>query len=202
MKLIASHTSPFARKVRVLLEEKRIAHQLMEENVWSADTAVTRYNPLTKIPTLILDNGETLFDSAVITEYLDALSAPAFIPASGLERARVRRDEALADGLCDAAVGIVLERKREAMRQDAGWVARQRGKVETAITAFSQALGERPWLQGDRLSLSDIAAGCALFYVEFRLPEITWRKSHENLSAFADRLDARPSFASTRPPRG
>ncbi len=199
MKVIASHTSPYARKVRVMLAEKGIACELMEENVWSPSTQVTRFNPVTKIPALILDDGNVLYDSSVITEYLDTLAAPALIPASGLARALVRRDESLADAICDAAVGLVLERKREAMRQDPGSLERQRGKIDSGLAAVASALGNRPWLHGE-LTLADLAVGCALLYIEFRLPEVGWRIAHPNLSALADRLSARPSFSSTRPP--
>jgi len=200
MKLIASHTSPYARKVRVVLAEKQLRCELVEENVWSADSKVPRYNPLNKIPALVLDDGTCLYDSSVITEYLDTLSAPALIPGAGLERARVRCTESLADGICDAAVAIVLERKRESARQDPGWIDRQRAKIDAGAAALSQALGDRAWLGGAAPALGDLAAGCALFYVAFRLPEVGWRARHANLAAWATRLESRASFATTRPP--
>nr|WP_171161200.1 glutathione S-transferase C-terminal domain-containing protein [Usitatibacter palustris] len=200
MKLIASHTSPYARKVRVVLAEKQIACDLVEENVWSPASTVPRHNPLNKIPTLILDDGTSLFDSSVITEYLDTLGGPPLIPGAGLERAHVRCDESLADGICDAALTIVLERKREAMRQDPTWMDRQRGKIDAGIEGLAKQLGDRPWLNGKTMTLADLAAGCALFYVAFRLPEIDWRSKHPNLAGYAAKLDARPSFAGTRPP--
>ena len=200
MKLIASHTSPYARKVRVVLAEKRLACDLVEENVWSATSSVPRYNPLNKIPTLILDDGTSLYDSSVITEYLDTLAGPTLIPGAGLDRARVRCGESLADGICDAAVAIVLERKREPLRQDPAWLERQRSKVDAGVDGLAKELGDRPWLDGQAMTLADLAAGCALFYVEFRLPEVGWRAKHPNLAAWAPKLEARPSFTSTRPP--
>jgi glutathione S-transferase len=200
MKLIASHTSPYARKVRVMLAEKKLACELMEENVWAATTQVTRFNPLTKIPALVLDDGTSLYDSSVITEYLDTLSAPALIPAAGLARALVRRDESLADGICDAAVAIVLEKKRDAPRQDPAWMERQRGKIDAATEALARALGQSEYFQGRAFSLADLAIGCALFYVEFRLPEVGWRAKYPALKAWAERIEARPSFTATRPP--
>jgi glutathione S-transferase len=200
MKLIASQTSPYARKVRVMLAEKKITCELMEENVWSATTQVTRYNPLTKIPALILDDGTCLYDSSVITEYLDTLSSPALIPQAGHARALVRRDESLADGICDAAVAIVLERKREAARQDPGWMERQRGKIDTAVAALAGALGQSQYFHGQAFSLADLAIGCALFYVEFRLPEVGWRAKYPGLKAWGERVEARASFAGTKPP--
>jgi glutathione S-transferase len=200
MKLIGSKTSPYVRKARVVLAEKNLPYEMVEENVWNAATSVTRFNPLTKVPVLALDDGECLYDSSVITEYLDSLSQPALIPPGGLERARARRDESLADGICDAAVGVVLERKREALRQDAAVLERHRAKVEAGIAAFAKALDDREWLAGDAPRLPDLAAGCALFYVEFRLPEVGWRSHYPNLRRWAERLEARPSFSSTRPP--
>jgi glutathione S-transferase len=200
MKLIGSKTSPYVRKVRVVCAEKRLACDLVEENVWSATTAVGRYNPLTKVPVLVLDDGTCLYDSVVITEYLDTLAFPALIPPTGLARAVAKRGEALADGICDAAVGIVLERKRETLRQDPPTIDRQRAKIDASIAALSTELGGREWLGGDSPGLADLAAGCALFYVEFRLPEVGWRARHANLESWAGRLEARASFSSTRPP--
>jgi len=197
MKLVGSLTSPYVRKVRVLLAEKRLAYDLIEESAWVAGTTVPRYNPLNKVPALVMDDGEAIYDSAVITEYLDALCSPALIPAEPGARARVRRDEALGDGLMDAGVTVFLERKREAARQDPAWIARQRDKIDAGLAAWSRALAAR----GDRgaLTLGDIACGCALFWFEFRLPELRWRDDPA-LDAWARTLESRPSFASTRPP--
>ena len=200
MKLIGSKTSPYVRKARVLLAEKKIPYEFVEENVWGATTQVTRFNPLTKVPVLVLDDGTCLYDSSVITEYVDTLAQPALIPPPGLGRALARRGESLADGLCDAAVAIVLERKRESARQDPGSMERARSKLDAGSAALSAALGEREWLDGAAPGLADLAAGCALFYLEFRLPEVGWRARHDNLRRWAERLEARPSFASTRPP--
>ncbi len=200
MKLIGTKTSPYVRKARVLLAEKKLPYDFVEENVWAATTQVGRHNPLTKVPVLVLDDGTSLYDSSVITEYVDTLAAPALIPGSGVERALARRSESLADGICDAAVGIVLDRKRELPRQDAVAVDRSRAKLEAGIAAFAEALGDRDWLDGGSPGLGDLAAGCALFYLEFRLPEIGWRSRHANLRRWAERLEARPSFSGTKPP--
>ena len=121
--MFASKTSPYARKVRVLLAEKRLAFEFIEENVWSPETTVPRFNPLGKVPVLVLDDGLCLYDSRVIAEYLDALVGPALVPASGMERTLVRRDEALGDGIADAGIAIFLEGKRDPARQDAAWIA-------------------------------------------------------------------------------
>lgn len=200
MKLLYSRTSPYVRKIRVVLAEKKIDCELVEENVWAEGTGVTRFNPITKIPTLVLDDGNVLYDSGVIAEYLDGLSEPPLIPGTGIDRALVRRDEALADAISDAAVAVVLERKRDVLRQDPVWIDRQRGKVESGIAALAAAVGDREYLHRRRLTLADIAAGTALSYVDFRLPEIDWRSRFGALVAYADALGARPSFVATRPP--
>jgi glutathione S-transferase len=199
MKLVASKTSPYARKARIVLAEKQLQFEFVPENVWDAATRIGDFNPLGKVPALVTDDGDALYDSPVIVEYLDSLGAPRFIPAGGIERARVKRDEALADGIMDAGITIFLERKREAARQDGNWLARQQGKIEAGIAALAKQLGDQQYLRGSEMTLGDITGGCALFWVEFRLPEIAWRAKHANLAAWAKRLEARPSFAGTRP---
>lgn len=202
MKLIGSRTSPYVRKVRVFLAEKGLAYDFVEESVWSPATQIARYNPLSKVPVLVLDDGTCLYDSSVITEYVDALVAPALIPGAPLPRALVRRIESLADGICDAAVSIVLERKREPLRQDAPSMDRSRAKVDLGLATLETSLGDREWLDASGPGLADVAAGCAALYVEFRLPEVGWRERHPGLRRWAERLEARPAFAATRPPAG
>lgn len=199
MKLVASKTSPYARKIRVLLAEKQLAFEFVEESAWSPDTTVPRYNPLNKIPVLVCDDGTCLYDSVVIAEYLEPMGAPAFIPPSGIERACVRRDEALGDGIADAGVAIYLERKREEARRDPAWVERQRDKVNAGIAALATELGGKAFLRGDALSLGDVACACALLWLEFRLPEFTWRADYAELERWIERMESRPSFEATRP---
>jgi glutathione S-transferase len=199
MKLFGSKTSPYVRKIRVLLAEKQIAFEFVEDNVWSPDTKVPPHNPIGKVPALLLDDGEALYDSRVIAEYLDALPGAQFIPTPVLERVRVRRDEALGDGITDAGIAIFLERKREAARQDPAWIARQSGKVRSGVAALSKAIAARPATGPRPMSLGDIACGCALFWLEFRLPEFRWREDPV-LKAWARTLESRASFSSTRPP--
>jgi glutathione S-transferase len=198
MKLIGSKTSPFVRKVRILLAEKRLPCEFLEESPWTAQTTVPRYNPLNKVPVLQLDDGESLYDSSVITEYLDTLPGPRFIPATGSERARVRRDEALGDGIGEAGITMFLERKRSAELQDASWIARQRDKMDAGIAALAKSVGPESSIGAAQINIGDISCACALFWVEFRLPEIDWR-AHANLKEWAERLEALPSFAATRP---
>jgi glutathione S-transferase len=199
MKLVGSRTSPYVRKVRVILAEKQLAHEFIEESAWTPGTTVPRYNPLNKVPALVMDNGDTIYDSAVISEYLDAISGGSLIPAGAVERARARRDEALGDGIADAGITAFLERKREPSRQDAAWIARQMDKVDAGIDSMAKNLGHNPFLGGAQMNVGDIAGACGLFWVEFRMPEIRWRDSHPNLKAWAERLEMRPSFVATRP---
>ena len=199
MKLIGSLTSPYVRKIRVLLAERQIAHQFVEESAWTAETTVPRYNPLNKVPALQLDDGESIYDSFVIAEYLDAISGGTLIPSEPRARARVRCIEALAHGIADAGITARLERQREASRQDEKWIARQMDKVNAGIPAAARALGDAPFYGGKQPNLADIAMACMLFWVEFRMPELAWREAHPNLGAWAARMEARPSFAATRP---
>jgi glutathione S-transferase len=200
MILVGSRTSPYVRKVRVLLAERQVAHQFLEENAWTQDTTVPRYNPLNKVPALVLDEGESIYDSAVIAEYLDAISGGHFIPSDPRARAHVRRLEALGDGIADAGITVFLERKREASRQDEAWMARQMDKVMAATSAAATALGDRAYLGGEQMNLGDLACGCALFWLEFRMPEVRWRETHPRLGDWAKRLESRASFQATRPP--
>ena len=204
MKLIGSNASPYVRKVRVVMAEKKLDYQFVLENVWAADTTIAASNPLGKVPCLVMEGGEAVFDSRVIVEYLDTLSPVGkLIPSSGRERAEVKTWEALADGLLDAALLARLEQGGFAGRAESErsqvWTDRQLDKVHAAIKAIAKGLGDKPFCSGIHLSLSDIAVGCALLWLEFRFPAIGWRAEHANLARLADKLSLRPSFADTRP---
>ena len=201
MKLVGSRTSPYVRKVRVMLAEKGIAYEFVEESAWNATTTVPRYNPLNKVPALVLDDGDSIYDSAVITGYLDGRPGPRFLPAEGAQHAKARRDEALGDGIADAGITLFLERKRDAALQDATWIQRQADKVNSGIAALERLLGSRPFLGGDRLSVGDFACAAALLWIEFRLAkDFPWRERYPSLKAWIGRLEDRPSFVETRPP--
>lgn len=203
MKLIGALTSPYVRKVRIVLAEKKLDYQFVLEDVWAHDT-IMQSNPLGKVPCLIMEGGEAVFDSRVIVEYVDNLSPVGkLIPANGRERAEIRTWEALADGVCDAAILARLE-LTWAGRTDAQrcgqWVERQMGKVDAAVAAMAKGLGDKPYCAGIHLTLADIAVGCALGYLDFRFPQIGWRAAHPKLAKLADKLAQRPSFIDTRPP--
>lgn len=200
MKLVASRTSPYARKVRVVLAEKRIDFDFVEENAWNADTTVPQFNPLNKVPVLLLDDDTPIFDSRVIVEFLDGVSPVSrLIPESGRERVMVKRWEALGDGIADAGVAIFLERKRPPSPEGEAWTKRQRDKVDAGLVWAAAELGDKDFCRGVNLTVADIALACALFWIDFRLPEINWRAQHPNLSEWADRISKRPSFAETQP---
>lgn len=203
MKLIGSAASPYVRKVRVVMAEKRLDYQFIKEDVWADDTTIGHSNPLGKVPCLIMEGSEAMFDSRVIVEYLDTLSPVGkLIPTQGRERAEVKTWEALADGVMDAGILWRLEAtwpKRADGERSQAWMDRQRAKVVGGIAAMSKGLGDKPFCSGIHLSLSDIAVGCALGWVSFRFPEIDWHTEFPNLARLHEKLLQRPSFADTQP---
>jgi glutathione S-transferase len=200
MKLIGSLTSPFVRKVRVVLAEKKIDYEFVLDSPWNADSGVPDLNPLGKIPVLVFDDGSTLFDSRVIADYVDGMTPNnRLIPADNRARIQVKRWEALADGVCDAAATAFLEARRAENERSAAWIERQRDKIVRGLQAMAADLGEQPWCHGNAMSLADIAVGAALGYLLFRFPDIDWKATHPNLAALHAKLMQRPPFADTVP---
>ncbi len=200
MKLIGSYTSPFVRKVRIVLAEKKMECEFEIDSPWTADSAVPNHNPLGKIPVLLLDDGTPLFDSRVIVEYIDNVTPNnKLFPAPNRERIEVKRWEAVADGLLDAAVAALLEGKRPDGEKSAGWIERQLGKVDRSLAFMADELGEKNFCMGTHFSMADIAVGTALGYLNFRFPAIDWQERHANLAKLYDKLMQRPSFAETVP---
>jgi len=203
MKLIGSTSSPYVRKVRVVMAEKRLDYEFVQEDVWADDTTIATSNPLGKVPCLVMDGGDAMFDSRVIVEYLDTLSPVGkLIPASGRERAEVKTWEALADGVMDAGVLWRMEAvwpKRADSERSQAWMDRQRGKIEAGIAAMAKGLGDKPFCSGIHLSLSDIAVVCALDWIGFRFPDLDWRAEHPSLARLCDKLHQRPSIKDTAP---
>jgi glutathione S-transferase len=203
MKLIGSITSPYARKVRIVMAEKKLDFDFVTEDVWASDTQIVSSNPLGKIPCLVMEGGEALFDSRVIVEYVDTLSPVGkLIPDRGRERAEVKTWEALADGLLDAAILARLEATWSG-RQDSercqAWIDRQLKKIDDSLAAMDRALAERSNCVGIQISLADIAVGVAVGYLDFRFANIDWRGRHPNLAALYERLSQRQSFKDTLP---
>ena len=201
MKLIGSLTSPYVRKVRVVMAEKKLDYQFVLEDVWAGDEML-KSNPLGKVPCLVMEGGEAVFDSRVIVEYVDTLSPVGrLIPASGRERVEVRTWEALADGACDALLLARMEATwspREGARSQP-WIDRQMNRVTSALKAMSLGLGDKPWCNGNHFTLADVAVGCALSYLDFRFGHIDWRGDHANLAKLTEKLAVRPSFVDTAP---
>jgi glutathione S-transferase len=185
------------------MAEKKLDYVFVQDNVWSADTRIAESNPLGKVPCLIMEGADAMFDSRVIVEYVDTLSPVGkLIPTVGRERAEVKTWEALADGLLDASILARLEATwpdRPPEQRSQAWIDRQMGKVDASVKAMSQGLGDKPFCVGIHLSLADIAVGCALGYLDFRFPQHPWRSEYPNLVKLQDKLTQRASFIETHP---
>ena len=200
MKLISATPSPYARKVRIALAEKGLAFELLTEVPWNDDTCLPRHNPLEKLPVLIPDEGEPLFQSSYILEWLERRHPePPLLPADDDGILAAKRLEVIADGVCDAVILVMFERMRPEGQQSSPWIARQRRKIDGGIAALAVAVGDRRFAVGDSFGLADIAIGSVLGYLGVRFPEKAWRDQHPALAAYADALFVRPSFAATMP---
>jgi len=201
MKLIGTPTSPYTRKARVVLAEKRIEYEFVIDAPYDAASEVPAYNPLGKVPVLVLDDATTIFDSRVIVEYLDNASPVAkLMPQGTRHRIQARRWEALADGCTDAIAAMVIEKRRPQEFQYGPFLERQQDKIARALQVMSDDLGTRSYCCGDLFSLADIAVGCCLGFLDLRLPEVAWRATYPNLAKLAEKLAQRPSFKETVPP--
>lgn len=189
MKLVASLTSPFARKVRILLLEKQIPFELVVDIPWNSDTQVPLHNPLGKVPVLVPESGETVYDSRVIAAYLETLPGRKFIPQDDVARIAVLRLEALADGIADAAAAIFIERKRLPAQISDDWIDRQMQKIQRGLAGLSARLGSRMYFVGDDVTLAEVAVVSTLGYLDFRFPELDWRQQHANLAGLAMRME-------------
>ncbi|MCC7135930.1 MAG: glutathione S-transferase [Nitrosomonas sp.] len=200
MQLIGSLTSPYVRKVRIVLAEKKIDSGLIIDPPFNPDNQITKLNPLGKVPVLVLNDGTPLYDSRVIVEYLDSLKDdPLLIPASGAPRFTVKRWEALTDGIMDASATIYLEHKRPQAQQSPEWLMRQQRKIDLGLQVAAAELGDQLWCTGSTLTLADITLGCALGYLSFRFSQNPWRTTYANLARLADKLAERQSFRLTIP---
>ena len=200
MKLYGSFTSPYARKLRVLIIEKQLPVEFVFANPTAADSVVPTLNPLGLVPVLVRDDGSVLFDSPVIAEYLDSLTSPALIPKAGEERWQVLRWAALADGILDVTVDRTLEARRPESQRLAATLTRHEAKIARAMDFAERELMDGPWLVANRLTLADIALATALGYVDFRYPH-DWKTGHPRLAGWYAAVGARPAFVETRPPQ-
>ncbi len=201
MKLCISAASPFARKVRVLLIEKQVPHELEVLNLWEPNE-LQQTNPLGKVPALVLDDGRVLTGSALIADWLDErFPQPRFIPADPDGRLEVRRWESVVDGVTDAVAASTYElRFHDESTRSQAWLARQRGKIDAGLAALERQLGARHWLCGGSVTLADIAAGCLLGFVAARTPHFFAASDHPGLARLARELEGRESFKATAPP--
>jgi glutathione S-transferase len=210
MQLIIATPSPFARKARIALIEKSIEHEVVIDNPWTPDALAPDQNPLAKIPVLIPDQGDAIYDSRVIIQYLEAkYPETPLLSSDATERITQLQIEALADGICDAIVLLTIEAHRKPGTQSPIWVERQRAKIVAGMARLAEMLGERESFGQENFNqesadlvgihLADIAAGCALAYTLVRLPKFDWCERHPTLADFSDRMESRPSFEASYP---
>jgi glutathione S-transferase len=201
MKLLAALISPYTRKVRVVLAEKKIECEMQIVDVAPADNPVNAHNPLGKIPTLLLDDGTALYDSRVIVEFLDNASPISrLIPDDNRERVAVRRWESLADGVLDAGLLVRYESLRDKKEQSKSWSDKQLARMQRGMAQIAEELGERAYCRADRYSLADIAVACCMGWLDFRKPGgIDWRKEYPAVARHYDKMMERPAFAETVP---
>lgn len=195
MKLLGTHASPYVRKVRLVLLEKNIPHTYLLDAPREPGSQVVKANPLGRIPALILDDDTCVFDSPVIAEYADTLNdSPVLIPREdALARMRVKRWEALADGIMDSAVAVRNERIRTEEKQEAGNIDLHNLAITRALDHAAKQLGQRQWCEGAAITLADLALVSALIYLDLRQPERDWRAAHPNIAAWFERISARES---------
>lgn len=201
MKLITSLTSPYARKARIVALEKNLPVETAVDVPWNEDTGVIKLNPLGKVPVLVTDAGDALYDSRVIVEYLDNLSGQTLAPKDLNERIKVKHLEALADGIMDASLALFAERrKRPSELQHPWWIDRQFGKVHRGLQYLNDLLGQKEYFYGDNLTVADIAVASALGYVGLRFSDdFNWQNQYPNLARFYSKMLEKPSFKDTIP---
>jgi glutathione S-transferase len=199
-RLISATPSPYARKVRIQLAEKGIPFELITEVPWNSDTQTPRHNPLEKLPVLICEDGTSVFESRYINEWIEMKHpAPALVPGDVDGILAVKRFEIIVDGMCDAMVLMFFEKAREPGKRSAEWTARQKRKLDGGLRELSRVILDNEFAHGGVFSMADIASGTVLKYIDVRWPENPWRAEYPNLAAYSDRLERRPSFASTVP---
>lgn len=205
MKLLYTLNSPYARKVRVMALEKHIELELQEVVLADPNCIVKNHNPLGKIPTLVLKDGDNLYDSRVIVEYLDFHTPVArLIPQDHNARVNVRRWEALADGVCDAVVSAMLEQRKPPEKQSQAHIDKQLDKVTRGLEVLNLDIIKKKWCVNETFSLADIALGCALGYLDLRYRHLppdneSWQDKYPNLAKHYGILIKRPSFKQTMP---
>ncbi|EPF12876.1 glutathione S-transferase protein [Cedecea davisae DSM 4568] len=200
MKLIGNYTSPYVRKISVILLEKGLTFEFVNVNPWVDDSPAPQFNPLGKVPTLITDEGEQWFDSPIIAQYLELLDlAPEIIPRDPKAALKVRQLEALSDGILDAALTSVREKFRPPEQQSEEILVRQREKISRALDMLEQYAADGT-LTAEPLNLANISAACAVGYLNFRRVSPGWCVNRPHLVKLVEKLFLRESFARTEPP--
>ena len=200
MKLLGIQPSPFTRKVRIVLAEKKIDCDFVIASPQAEGSPVPARNPLGKVPVLVLEDETAVYDSRVIVGFLDNVSPfGRLIPPGNRERIEVRRWEALADGVLDAAVLVRYEIQRSKDERSAAWIERQMGKIRAGLDEMERELGDKSFCTGNSYTLADIAVGVCLGCLDFRFPQLGWRDSHPNLVRLETKLAERQSFIDTIP---
>jgi len=200
MKLLAALISPYTRKVRVVLAEKKIECEMQIVDVAPSDNPVNAHNPLGKIPTLLLDDGSALYDSRVIVEFLDSVSPISrLIPETTRDRVAVRRWEALADGVLDAGLLWRYESIRDKKEQSKGWQDKQLARMKRGMEQVAKEIGAT-YCHAERYSLADIAVACCMGWLDFRKPGgVDWRGEYTPVARHYDKMMERAAFADTAP---
>lgn len=199
-RLISATPSPYARKVRIQLAEKNIPFELVTEVPWNNDTQTPQFNPLEKLPVLICDNGETVYESRYVNEWVEMQHPePPLMPEAKADLLLAKRFEILADSVCDACVLVFWERARDEDKQSAEWTARQLRKRDGGVREIARLLGDKAYCVGENLTLADIAVGSMLGWLRVRMQEFDWRAQYPDLARLQDRLEERPSFRDTAP---
>ena len=203
MKLRYSPTSPYVRKVSVTAIELGLAERIerVPTDTQDRDSGLAEHNPLGKVPALILDDGAVLYDSPVICEYLDTLhDGPRMFPAAGPARWAALRQQALADGILDAAILRMIEtlRRPEALRWRT-WIKHQTAKVMRAADQFEAEAATLEGVPEGPPTIGRVAAGCALGYLDFRFPELEWRAGRPKLAAWYENFAQRSAMRQTTP---
>ncbi len=200
MKLIGNYTSPYVRKISVILLEKGITFEFVNDNPWTAESATPHYNPLGKVPALVTGEDEYWFDSPVIAEYLEMLDiAPALIPREPKAALKMRQIEALADGIMDAALVSVREQQRPPAQQSETELLRQREKISRGLDMLEKLAADKT-LAAEPLTVANIAVACAVGYINFRRVSPGWCVDRPHLIKLVEVLFQRESFARTEPP--
>lgn len=198
MKLFYAPASPFVRKVNVFAAETGLDKKIewIKTNPWQAEEGLTTENPLSKIPTLITDDGMTIYDSRVICEYLDTLhDGEKLIPAQGDARWQCLRLQALADGILEAGILRLMEKKREAKNQSADWDKMQHASINRGLDYLESTISD--WR--DDLNIAVITIACVLGWLDFRFAKENWRENRKMLATWFESFSKRPSMIKTAP---